>query len=369
MSLKSFDFEPDSLGSFVELPYRLYRNDANWIPPLRSLVLLDLQPTNPYFEHGRLRHFMRIEGGSAVSRATAFIDKQLQHEGGGPIGLIGLFESEEDYGLAQDVLAAACDWLSGQGITKVLGPVSFSIWHSYRFRTQGHNEPSYYGEPYNPEYYPDFFTRFGFQPCRSFGVSVLDNEEEIRRYLEKQRQGYNRAKELGFRFRSFDHSRFDQELELLYRIIVPNYRRFVGWTDLSLSDFRHIFGGLRRIYEPRLFHFAMTNDGSPAGVMGGIPDLAAAFKGLGGRTNITGKIRFLWHKRKANCFMASILSVADDYQEKGISNALTYLVHSSALELGYRRGLHGPSALDNRSTKLHAGSYLSRRYTVYDLEI
>ena len=45
------------LKAFVDLPWRLYANDPNWVPPLKSEVYGLLTPgKNPFFDHAEARH-------------------------------------------------------------------------------------------------------------------------------------------------------------------------------------------------------------------------------------------------------------------------------------------------------------------------
>ena len=44
------------LKAFVDLPYRLYASDPNWVPPLKTEVYGLLSTVkNPWFEHAQAR--------------------------------------------------------------------------------------------------------------------------------------------------------------------------------------------------------------------------------------------------------------------------------------------------------------------------
>ena len=60
------------LTRFVDLPYRLYRRDLNWVPPLRAEVkkLLD-RAKNPFFEHAEVDSFLAERDGEVVGRIAA----------------------------------------------------------------------------------------------------------------------------------------------------------------------------------------------------------------------------------------------------------------------------------------------------------
>jgi hypothetical protein len=62
--------------AFIELPYRLYRNDPHWVPPLRDEVNGLITPgKNPWFGHGHLQLFLALDdNGKVQGRISAHID-------------------------------------------------------------------------------------------------------------------------------------------------------------------------------------------------------------------------------------------------------------------------------------------------------
>ena len=77
------------IKAFVELPYRLYAGDPNWVPPLKDEVYGLLTPgKNPWFEHGEAQLFLAERGGRVVGRISAHIDhlalSQPVEQGMGP---------------------------------------------------------------------------------------------------------------------------------------------------------------------------------------------------------------------------------------------------------------------------------------------
>ena len=47
MALTAYDFEPAQSEAFAAFRDRLYQNDRNWIPPLRTEVRARFSPTFP----------------------------------------------------------------------------------------------------------------------------------------------------------------------------------------------------------------------------------------------------------------------------------------------------------------------------------
>jgi hypothetical protein len=64
------------LKTFVELPWSIYADDPNWVPPLKDEVYALLTPgKNPWFEHGEAQYFLALRGGQVTGRISAHIDR------------------------------------------------------------------------------------------------------------------------------------------------------------------------------------------------------------------------------------------------------------------------------------------------------
>src|SRR3990167_7443129 len=110
-------------NAFVDVAYRLNKDDPNWVPPLRSEAVELLTPgKNPFHDHARVRYFLARRGGEVVGRISAHIDElaltQPPEQGFGPgTGNWGMFEAPgED--VARALIGAAEDWLRGQRMTR-----------------------------------------------------------------------------------------------------------------------------------------------------------------------------------------------------------------------------------------------------------
>src|SRR3546814_4087234 len=63
------------LKAFVDLPWSIYANDPNWVPPLKSEVYGLITPgKNPWFEHGEAQYFLCRRAGEVTGRISAHID-------------------------------------------------------------------------------------------------------------------------------------------------------------------------------------------------------------------------------------------------------------------------------------------------------
>ena len=64
------------LNTFIKLPWRLYRNEPNWVPPLvfDRKRFLD-RSRSPFFKHAEVELFLAWRGEEPVGRVSAQIDR------------------------------------------------------------------------------------------------------------------------------------------------------------------------------------------------------------------------------------------------------------------------------------------------------
>ena len=62
------------LGRFISAPGAIYRDDPNWVAPLRFELKQRLTEKNPFFEHARWQAWTAQRNGEIVGRISAQID-------------------------------------------------------------------------------------------------------------------------------------------------------------------------------------------------------------------------------------------------------------------------------------------------------
>src|SRR3972149_9649670 len=96
------------LKQFLELPYRLYKDDAVWVPPLRSEQAGQLDPKrNPMLARCDYALFLLEDPRGVIGRVAAFIDPVALAHWKQPIGLFGSYECIADQGAGGRLRAAA----------------------------------------------------------------------------------------------------------------------------------------------------------------------------------------------------------------------------------------------------------------------
>ncbi|MEP6936733.1 MAG: hypothetical protein ABI871_01555, partial [Chthoniobacterales bacterium] len=103
--------QADSRGerdAFIKFPWRIYRNDSAWVPPLliERKEFLD-RKRHPFYLHGDAALFLARRGGEIVGRIMASDDPNYNAIHESNVGCFGLFECVEDVEVAAALFDAA----------------------------------------------------------------------------------------------------------------------------------------------------------------------------------------------------------------------------------------------------------------------
>jgi GNAT superfamily N-acetyltransferase len=359
------------LKQFIELPYRLYKNDPVWVPPLRDEQWGQFEPKrNPMLDHCEYTLFLLEDGGQVIGRISAFTDRLALEHWGQPIGLFGSYECIQSAEAAGLLLGAARDWLRGRGMKSMRGPWSFAS-QEWGLVIEGFTPPPVVMAPYNPAYYNDHLTAFGLAKAKDLLVYYVDMRDGYRipdRYVtltEKVQQRY------GVSIRHADMSKLEQEVEIFVRLANASIAENWGFYPVTEAEGRAIARDLKPIIRARDVIIAEDKSGEPIGFAMAIPDVNVLLRGLKGSLLPFGWLKLLVGLPRLRQVRLWALGVVPEYQGKAI-DALLYRRLYEALGPAVDR-VEVNYVLEDNVRMNNALRHLEvkplRRYRVYEMAI
>ena len=107
---------------FLTYPWRLYRNDPLWVPPLVRERSRTVDPAKgAFFANGTADFFLAYSDGKPVGTICCAEDRANTAYKGQPECMIGFFDCVEDYGVADALLSTAERWARDRGMSSVYG--------------------------------------------------------------------------------------------------------------------------------------------------------------------------------------------------------------------------------------------------------
>ncbi|MGR6329955.1 N-acetyltransferase [Sphingomonas sp. XXL09] len=364
--------------AFVDLPFRLYRDDPHWVPPLKGEALGLITPEkNGWYSHAKAQLFLAEEGGRVVGRISAHIDTLAltmpAEQGFGPgVGQWGLMDAErEDIFVA--LLAQAEGWLREQGMNRALGPISQSIWEEPGLLVQGFDHsPTIMMGHARPEY-QGWVERAGYGVVKTLYTYELDITQEFPPIVKRIiKSGENNPR---ITVREVDKSKFDQEAAIILGILNDAWSDNWGFVPLTPPEIKDVGVKLKPIVFNDLIRIAEL-DGKPVAFMITLPDLNEPLKPLGGSLLPFGWAKLLlWlRKPKVRTMRVPLMGVVKELQSSRMASQLAFMMieyirRASVERYGASRGEIGWILEDNQGMRSIAETIQSRvnkTYVIYE---
>ncbi len=325
------------LDAFIRLPWRLYHDDKNWVPPLLRLQRELFSPRhNPFFQHADICLFLARRNGNTVGRISAQIDHEHNRYHDERTGFFGFFESEDDPAVASALLGTAEEWLRARGMERIRGPLNFSINGELGFLVEGFDSPPQILMPYTQPYYLGLV-----ESCRYAKVQDLYAWRWESQPVPEgpARMVHDLRSRPEVRVRIANMRRFDEEVRTILELYNEAWSDNWGFVPATEAEARQMSRDLKFIADPHIVPFVEI-DGRPAGVALAVPNLNEAIHDLDGKLLPFGFIKLLWRLkvRRPRTGRLLLLGIRKEYRTRryaGLAYLLCDEIYHQARKRGY----------------------------------
>ena len=322
---------------FLLFPYKLYRDDPQWIPRLWPEQLAWLRRDHGFFEHAQADWFILHQKDLVLGTIGVAIDEQANQHLGRNDAIFGFIEFIEDPQVFSALLEVTKDWAHDRGCTHLLGPRSFTSNDYPGFLVGRFDTPAALYEGHTPPYYADFAEKAGWVAFadtlayRGFRADYGNDLEEMPAKLFRVAERAARNRRIEVRQAELEH--FEREFKIvvkLYNRALSQLRDFVPMTE---AQFREFAESLKPVLQEDMVLFAMV-DGKEVGFSLALPNLAEAFAKTGGLRHPWNYLQLWWHAPRVRSASFKILAIDPDYWGLGLE-ALMFVKMIEAFD---RRG-------------------------------
>jgi GNAT superfamily N-acetyltransferase len=362
------------MGTFIKLPWRLYRNEPNWVAPLLSDLKEQLDRSrNPFFEHAEAEYFLAWRDGRAVGRISAHVDRHLQEFQDNDWGLWGWFECEQDPEAARALLDAAESWLRAHGAGTMIGPMSFTTNDEAGLMVEGFESPPLILNPWHHRYYQSLLEDdIGLVKVMDMYMWSLDVSGRDKVHPAIWEMAAKVESEHGIVCRNFRKKDLEAEVGRFLEVYNAAWERNWGFVPLTEREVRHYAKKLGPVLDENWAMVAERRDtGEVVGAALTLPDYNQVLGKLRPRGRLLpfGWLTALRERRKIDQVYVFALGVKPDYQHTGVA-ARFYEMHFDAAERTPQRGGEMGWILEVNKPMNRAmegmGGEIKRRYRVYE---
>jgi GNAT superfamily N-acetyltransferase len=356
-----------TLKSFVELPYRLYRDYPHWVPPLRIAVkeLLDREK-HPFYKNAEAEFFLAYREKRVVGRVAAIIDRAHNAFHGEDAGFFGFFECDDDIAVAEVLLTRARHWAFQRGARFLRGPVNPSTNYECGMLIDGFDSDPMVMMTYNPPYYPSFMDRLGLRKAKDL-LAYDSTPNHVQ--LEKIEHAAERVlKKAGVQVRPINMKAFDREVARIWEIYSAAWSRNWGFVPMSREEFFQMGKEMKQILKPDLVLVGEIGE-QMIGFALALPDINQALKPARGRLLPTGLLKILYYQGRVKSVRVLALGVVPEHRSSGVAAAFYATLVQNARKLGYERcemsWILEDNVLMNRSLEV-MGAKRYKTYRIYE---
>ena len=344
-------------AQFIRLPWKLYRRDPLWVPPLRSSVraLLD-QRRHPFYDGGRRAErelFLAYEGYDPVGRVAAILNHAHNEVHEEKVAFFGFFESIQRPDVARELLRAVERWAAERGATAVRGPMNPSTNYECGMLVEGFTRPPVLMMTYNPPYYPRLVEAAGYRKAKDLLAYISPvhgaSLERLGRLAERTRRRVP-----GLETRDVDLKHFAREVKLVQEIYNAAWERNWGFVPMSDGEIEWLAAELKPLVHPGLTRFAVV-DGEPVGFLLCVPDWNPVLAELDGSPWLhpLRTLKHVLHTRPESleALRLILLGVKAGFRNRGIEGVLVQEGVQVAVDTGFKWSEYSWILEDNELTK------------------
>ena len=281
MSYHSVEITKKDYKDFINLPWKIYRGNPYWIPPLKLDIKQKLNPKkNPFFEYGKIKLFGVVdEKNTLVGRGASIINPRHNKRYLDKTGFFGLFECIKDTDAAKKLMDCIIHDLKINNRDKVVGPVNFTTNDESGILVEGFDSSPVFMINYSPSYYNALLLACGFKKETDlFSYKWLMEHT----YPEKYKFLINSLRERAqIQIRHIDRSQLDRELEIFGKIYNSSFDGVWGFVPLTSAEIADMGRGFKLIADDDLILLAELR-GKPIGFCLTLPDINVVLKELDG---------------------------------------------------------------------------------------
>ena len=279
------DNEVDKMR-FIKFPWTIYRDDPNWVPPIIYDVRKNLDTArNPFYTHAKIQLFLALDGKTPVGRIAAVVNKHHNDKYGDKTGFVGYFECINSKLVSSALFDAAGEWLKEQGMDTMRGPVNLSINDEIGMLTNAFDKPAVLLMTYNPEYYMQLFTDYGFEKVKDVFAYYIDQKmcEENKKAMDKlERVSELVSKRENIRIRKISLKNLESELLKVMEVYNSAWIENWGSVQMTADEFKYVAASLKPLVDEDIVYFAEVDD-KPVGFSLSMPDYNKVFKTMNGK--------------------------------------------------------------------------------------
>jgi len=360
---------------FLTFPWRIYKGDPLWVPPLLSEREKATDPERGiFFKDGTAECFIAWKDGKPAGTICLAEDYNFTRTIGYPECMYGFVESIQDYAVFEAMFDFATDWACERDMKSLYGPYNLDREDSRALLIEGRDRPPAILCGHQPPFYQLFFEGYGFkkdgEDLLAYAIDLDPSSPKIQRVYRLAARV--RVRNPNFTVRSANIADIDNEIDRIVYLQNRGLEHFPNHVPYTRNAIESMVLPLLDAVDPDLVLFAEV-DGQPAGFFPGVPNFNELIIKLNGLRYPWDTLRYLRHRNlKPECLAVKSAVVPPEYWDIGVAVLLFDEMAKRAIAKGYKwadLSLTGDENPDTWPLAHHMGAEIYKRYRFYRKDV
>jgi GNAT superfamily N-acetyltransferase len=335
------------LKRFVDFPFKLYKNNKFWVPPLKFDELNTLRKDkNPAFDYCEAEYWLVYRDNKPVGRIAGIINHKEFERWNVRLVRFGWIDFIDDAEVSEKLIETVSEWGRNKGMSAIHGPLGFTDMDPEGMLIEGFDQISSLAAIYNFPYYNDHMVRLGFRKATDWVQLEIKVPGEIPEKVDRMTrivlQKYDlhllkprKAKEI---------RPYAAKMFTMYNEAFQDLYGFTALTKKQMDIYTQQYFGFIR---PEFVSLVIDSKDDVVGFGVTMPSLSLALQKANGSLFPFGFLHLLRAMRKNDTIHMYLIGVRPDYQGKGILALVYQELTKAYIDAGIKVALTHPQLEDN----------------------
>ncbi len=307
---------------FALLPFRLYRGNPYWVPPILKSEINNINPAvNPFFRFCDAKFWIVQKNGLTVGRIGAIIHYAYIEKTQEKYGRFTRAEFIDDKAVVDALFETAENWIKSKGMNGAMGPLGFSNLDSQAMLVEGFDQLASVASVYHLPYYKDHLERLGYRKKTDwieFRLSLTSEiPEKAVRVADIIQQRYQLSV---IRMKSKRIMRkFGRQI---FRLFNKSFYELFSFAPLDEKMIDHVLDTYLPVINPEYIHIVVNNEQKIVGFIVPVPSLSKSMQLAQGKLSLRAIWSIMRSRKKNDTVDLFLTGIDPEYQAKGVTSLL-----------------------------------------------
>lgn len=364
VEVKQIEPTKSNLKDFIQFELDLYKGNQYHVPPLLMDEMGTLNPKeNPAFDFCDAAYFMAYRDGKPVGRIAGIINHQVNKSTGEKDAHFGFIDFIDDYEVSEALLKAVEEWGRKKGMTKIIGPLSFTDLDKEGMLIEGYNELSTMATIHNYPYYREHIERLGYEKESDWVEFLMEVPDAVPEKHNRIADIIKRKYDLRVLKYTSRKKIKDEYGRALFHLINLAYKELYQYSPLTERQISHYIDEYLNLLNLDLVTLVVDKEDQLVAVGISMPSMSRALQKSGGKLFPFG----WWHllkglKGKNDRVDLLLVGVRPDYQNKGVNALLFQDLIPQYIKYGYKYAESNPELESNAKVQNQWEAFSPRQH-------